>query len=217
MNPYERPPPGYPNAPYPPPAGGFGANPYAPPVQPMYGYGYGAGAPTGGGGFVAKWVAIAGYCGTLALMFVLTFAAQAVGPDTETGRLITELTPLSMLGIFVYFVAAFVWLYSSWAFLPPDCRFTSSGRPVSPGGAIGFLFVPFYNWYWIFVANVGFCEALDRALAARGRPPSAPRGLAMACCIVQLIPYVNFAIGPLLWMTYMILTDKAKAELRQAG
>jgi len=96
--------------------------------------------------------------------------------------------------------------------LPPSMRYTAT-RQVSPGQAIGFLFIPFFNWYWIFVANVGYCDALDRMLINQGSHRRAPKGLAIACCVTQLVPYVNILIAPFLWMTYMILADRAKAEL----
>jgi len=42
------------------------------------------------------------------------------------------------------------------------------------------------------------CDRINDQRAMRGLPPSAPRGLAMASCILMCIPYVNFLVGALI-------------------
>ena len=49
-----------------------------------------------------------------------------------------------------------LWIYRSWNLLPPDkrrCRLWMD--MVSPGLAVGLLFIPFFNFYWIMVAFFG--------------------------------------------------------------
>jgi hypothetical protein len=41
---------------------------------------------------------------------------------------------------------------------------------VSPGKAVGFCFIPFFNLYWNFVAHVGLMKEVNRLAEARGRP-----------------------------------------------
>ena len=60
----------------------------------------------------------------------------------------------------------FVWLYKMW-----DAIQDGHAR-ATPGQAVGFIFIPFFNLYWIFRAFWGFAEDcnqyLDRhALSAR--------------------------------------------------
>ena len=119
-----------------------------------------------------------------------------------------------LLGAFVALllmaVPALVWLGTSWAFVPAGARYTRTGRWVSPGEAVGFLFIPYFNLYWQFVANMGLCEALDNVLVAQGSAVRAPRGTAMAAGIAQCIPFLNF-FAPIVWFAYMVQADRAKA------
>ena len=70
-------------------------------------------------------------------------------------------------------------------------------RPDDPsaGKAIGFLFIPFYNFYWVFFTYLRLCERLDAERVRHGLPPKNFRGLAITTCIFMIIPYVNIVIG----------------------
>jgi hypothetical protein len=61
----------------------------------------------------------------------------------------------------------------------------------SAGKAIGFMFVPFFNLYWIFFVNLRLIDRINEQRQAAGLPPNAPRGLALTTCIMMVIPYVN--------------------------
>jgi len=110
-------------------------------------------------------------------------------------------------------IASLVWLYQAWSTVPQEMRYSDGGKWVTPGRAIGFLFIPFYNLYWVFVANVGLCEAVNRTLLARGGQPRAPRGLAIAACVAHLVPYCNLLVAPILWAIYMFQVDGARREM----
>lgn len=76
----------------------------------------------------------------------------------------------------------------------------------SAGKAIGFMFIPFFNLYWIFFANLRLVDRINEERRLAGLPQSAPRGLAMAYCICMMIPYINFFVGflilaPIYWGT----------------
>jgi hypothetical protein len=70
-------------------------------------------------------------------------------------------------------------------------------RPDDPsaGRAIGFCFIPFFNFYWIFFTYRRLCLRLDEQRDLYGLAPSNLRGLATAACIFQVIPYLNALIG----------------------
>jgi hypothetical protein len=61
-------------------------------------------------------------------------------------------------------------------------------RPNDPSAvkAQGFLFIPFFNLYWIFFTYSRLCTRLDEQRARYGLPPSRARGLAMAACIATV-------------------------------
>jgi type II secretory pathway pseudopilin PulG len=65
----------------------------------------------------------------------------------------------------------------------------------SAGRAVGFCFIPFYNFYWIFFTYIRLCSRIDEQRERYGLPRSNLRGLAITNGVFQLIPYVNFLIG----------------------
>lgn len=197
----------------PPPAGYGAAYGYAPPAAAQWGGIAQPQAAIGPGGTSLRWFILgslvaAGFCGVAGSVL----AGVADSPDDT----LATLGGLLMMGIFpaltAYFVLVLVWIAKSWGMLPPMARMNQAGRVITPGQAVGFLFIPFYNLYWYFAVSMGLCEALNRQLAAYGSPKRAPRGLAMGAAIVQVIPYVNFAFGPFFWLPFMFLTDGAKRE-----
>jgi cyanate permease len=164
---------------------------------------------SGSGGFAVKYVAFASLVGIIA-------SAIAMGAATDGSDAQSAFAVLACVGVAGWVVSALTWVYMSWDFLPYDFRRNRSGRAISPSEAVGLQFIPLYNLYWIFVQNLGYCDALDSLLAQTGSRERAPRSLAMTCCVVQVIPYLNWALGPFLWMAYMVATDNVKAQLRAA-
>lgn len=59
------------------------------------------------------------------------------------------------------------------------------------GRGIGFMFIPFFNFYWLFRFVLGLTDRLNFQFRLRGYPPPISRELALASCIVHLIPYIN--------------------------
>jgi hypothetical protein len=56
---------------------------------------------------------------------------------------------------------------------------------VTPGKAVGFCFIPFFNLYWNFVAHVGLMKEINRLAEARGRPDQkVNEGFALTFCIL---------------------------------
>jgi hypothetical protein len=65
-----------------------------------------------------------------------------------------------------------------------------SGATVTPGAAVGFLFIPFFNLYWLFRAFYGLSQEWNRITAAYEETRLAPRmpeGLFLAFCITSLV------------------------------
>jgi hypothetical protein len=199
------------------------SNPYAAPQYPgaqarpgergMVG---GALRPVGSGGPWIRWVLLASYVCGIPLFLVGRNMLQPYG-DRELAPLGVALTVASALCCVTYAVLIFVWIGISWSMIPPAGRRTRSEKEISPAQAIGFLFIPFYNCYWVFAQSMGLCDALNRQLAAFSSVKRAPRGVAVAASIVQMIPFLNLAFGPLVWLPYIFLLDAAKAAYRRAG
>jgi hypothetical protein len=199
------------------PAPQWGNNPYAPPAPGM---GYPSFPAQPGTGNWLKWA----YVATLALGVLLVFSGigfmAAGAPDYESGDpgdddlagLGGGLMAFGFTMWFVRIIFGLIWLYSSWNSIPPEMRFTKS-RTMTPGAAVGFLFIPFFNLYWLFVANVGLCDALDYGLTTVGSYRRAPRVAAIIAGIFQLVPYLNLLISPFTWLLFMFLADGARNEL----
>ena len=66
----------------------------------------------------------------------------------------------------------------------------------SAGKAIGFLFIPFFNIYWVFFTYCRLCDRINEQRTMRGLPASVPKGMAIAMCILMLIP----CVGILCWL-----------------
>lgn len=157
--------------------------------------------------------------GMLAALLVM-FAALVVailGGAIENEDLTLGAVAVLVLALFVRMPLALVWIHQAWASLPFEERYTNSGRAITPGQAIGFLFVPFYNLYWAFAMSMGLCEALDRYARRSGSVQRTSSGLAVAAGVVQLIPYVNFLLGGVLWTVLAFRLDAVMADIQRAS
>jgi serine/threonine protein kinase len=93
-------------------------------------------------------------------------------------------------------------LYLAWAALP-----TSYAR-TTPGRAVGFMFVPFYNFYWVFNAYVGFAKDSNRyTKQVDPTTPPQPEGFYIAFCIFHfyLDAFVSILVPYLLILDFFIL------------
>lgn len=96
-----------------------------------------------------------------------------------------------------------MFLYRAWKIIEPGSARTT------PGQAVGMLFIPFYNLYWIFQAYHGWSQDYNRS-AARGRSGiHAKEGLFQTFAILTLcsaVPYVGLlAALPLIVIGPMIM------------
>jgi len=69
--------------------------------------------------------------------------------------------------------------FQLWSAVPVGSRSTS------PGKAVGFLFIPFFNFYWYFPSYVGLTASIEKAT---GRPSA--RGLAVAYAVISVLMWV---------------------------
>lgn len=157
---------------------------------------------------------------TWLLSLVLMIGAGVLGAYDDAGEpppLAVGLSALGALCWFGHFILGLVWLHGSWASLPHGARVNRAGRRISPGEAVGLLFVPCFNVYWTFAANIGLAEALERLAERRQVLVSSPRTLATAAAIGQIVPYCGLLVAPPLWFAYMRSVDAALGELHAAG
>jgi NADH:ubiquinone oxidoreductase subunit 6 (subunit J) len=149
---------------------------------------------------------------------VLAAALTPEGGAASDGAAVASMLPLMAVVFFILaVVAAMVWLHSAWSSVPEQMRYMDSGKWITPGQAVGYCFIPFYNLYWFFMASIGLCEAINRTMVAQGKPPKAPKGLAIASSVAQVVPYCNYLVAPILWTVFMFMVDGARREMNSQG
>lgn len=150
-----------------------------------------------------------------ALMLLMGSIGTLVFGDTF-GRENRDLVEAAFVAlVLIRVVLILVWLHAAWDAIPEEYRYDGSGYRIRPSQVIGRLFIPFYNLYWIFVVNGGLCNALDAMLRHVESGRRAPKSLASAACISQIIPYVNVFIAPFLWTMFMFQVDATAESLQR--
>lgn len=160
-------------------------------------------------------VSIAGFFGAVGL-WTTAIVSSPERPDTrlfDAGGIVLLVTIL-----FVY-VQAFVgmaWLYQAWKWLPWDQRYSRHWKGwISPGQAAAMLLIPYFQYYWMFVVNLGLCDALDRLRVRFPTRDAAPKGLALAACIMQMI--VPLPVGTICWILLMSKVEAMSREMSAAA
>jgi hypothetical protein len=103
------------------------------------------------------------------------------------------LITLSFLASIYGVVILAILIHRMWVAIQP-------GKPrTTPGQAVGFLFIPFFNFYWIFQAYLGWTKDYNRYVASESIPaPQVSEGFAMTICVLMVcsaIPYVGMVIA----------------------
>lgn len=105
-------------------------------------------------------------------------------------------------------VLFYVILYRAWGLIQDGYARTT------PGKAIGFCFIPFYNFYWMFEAIPGLVKDMNNFIARRNLPiQRMDPGLATAYCVlslVSIIPYVGYVTAVAAFVIQIILLKKIK-------
>lgn len=131
-------------------------------------------------------VYIFSYLGTavfalLGLLFLLPGLVFQIGDLMTTACVFLF---LALVGCNVCSVISLILLYHFWVAVQPY------GARTTPGKAIGFCFIPFFNLYWIFVCYCSLAQDMNRFLAEGGEETRASEGLALVYCIILVIPFL---------------------------
>jgi hypothetical protein len=119
------------------------------------------------------------------------------------GNFLSSLT--GVLGMVVFSVMAII--YSSilhhrcWNALPERFRFTT------PGKAVGFLFIPFFNFYWAFVTWPHLAEGVEEWKKSQGHTmPANLGGLAVGYASAFVAGFLAFFLPPIVTIVIDIAT-----------
>ncbi|MCW1883446.1 DUF4339 domain-containing protein [Luteolibacter flavescens] len=135
------------------------------------------------------------YAGTVAAAVVLALVGgltifmaarhpESIQPDPALGIITLVCFSLAGLCLIAAQVFALMNLYRAWFCL------SRAGATVTPGMAVGLLFVPLFNVYWLFRAYYGFAQEWNRIthfFEDTRRGPKMSEGVFLAFCICSLI------------------------------
>ncbi len=125
------------------------------------------------------------------------------GGDPEAGMGLIGLSWLPML--FGGIVMAVLW-YKMWAAIQ------DGNARTTPGKAIGFLFIPFFNIYWMFQAVWGYAKDFNRYIERHGiNTQQLPEGLFLTytiLCLTGWLPVLGLVLVIVNYFIGLILVSK---------
>ena len=113
---------------------------------------------------------------------LITMASTLFKEREEALPFVCAGVPIMLFGV----VVQSVFLYKIWAAIQGVHARTTPGR------AVGFMFIPFYNLYWVFQAVGGWAPDYNKLVGDSGaRLMHASEGLGLAMSVVYLVCYVS--------------------------
>jgi len=78
-------------------------------------------------------------------------------------------------------------------------------RPDDPsaGKAIGFMFIPLFNIYWLFFSYLRLIDRVNEQRRVAGLPPSELKGLFITSMLLSFVPFINFFAAPILFPIFL--------------
>lgn len=162
-------------------------------------------------------IKLAAGIGQLLTMFVgfgLIFAGNAVRGDEGSALVIAGVLLIGLWYVLLiaYGIVNAIWLYKFWSWIPPDQRYTSMWKKyISPGMAIGFMFVPYFNMYWMFVVYLGIPDIMERLRVQYPCSKGSARTLAILALVISI---VFFPAGPFLQYMFAKHVEEMAAEMQ---
>jgi len=92
----------------------------------------------------------------LYIAFYVVFFNQNLESNTEFSNILTTLLCLFQFVLSVSQILEYVLVYKLWKTIQDGYESTSAGK------AVGFLFIPFFNYYWFFRAYWGLAKDLNK-------------------------------------------------------
>ena len=159
---------------------------------------------------------VGGEVGGIALLVVgmLLFFVAGMFPgycpnpnDANIGVLASGVL-LILLGCAAILFATSIWtllLYRAWEAIQ------DGNASTTPEKAIGFLFIPFFNFYWLFRAWYGLAQDYNRYIERhRVGARKLKEGLFLAFCILSIcsmVPLINYLAGLPLLVIFIITAN----------
>lgn len=142
-------------------------------------------------------------------MLLLVLGGAVAQESENAGGLILGIACLLLIG---GVIVPNMLLYKSWAVVQ------DSNPPTTPGKAVGLMFIPFFNFYWQFVAIYDLAKHVNRYCAERNiAAPRVNQGLAIAVCLINCIAWGLFphfiTVIPALVLTMILWKSFTEATI----
>ena len=147
----------------------------------------------------------------LSILYISTFLfiLGFLGAHYEPGAISSFVIFIGSLGLIITSVYWAMTLYRLWEFIFDESSKAGLKPSVdSPKSAVWKLFIPGYNFYWIFICFRGLSHDLTILASKRGLSARLSTGFANTVCIFCIlgcIPLVNFIAMPITTMILMPL------------
>lgn len=142
---------------------------------------------------------------TMPMAVLLVGLGEVVSPSLESLMLFRGLGLILYAGGYVQFLIVH---YHSWAMLPPKVATTT------PGKAVGFLFIPVFHFYWVFVSFYNLASDANRTLEAlkvknQRVNPGIGTGLAISWILMSFPEIWPLAVVASIVMTLLLIQQVA--------
>ncbi len=143
--------------------------------------------------FVATLISVAVMIVTLVPLYMQMYSLdlmelvqmqEVADPEQTMALLLPFFAALGIAGFAGLAAGVFylMFLYKCWSLIPQGWARTT------PGKAVGFLFIPFFNLYWMFVAQVGLSVDVNRVLdVCKKEHLKTTTGVAIGMCVLYLL------------------------------
>ncbi len=142
---------------------------------------------------------IAGGLGLGFLVVLITVVLMVgLGGNISEDEAALAIVPAALLMLYGGVVMLVLW-YKAWAAIQDGQARTT------PGKAVGFLFIPLFNLYWIFQAIHGFAKDYNSYVDRHSLSvPKLSEGMFLAYCILALAGIIPF-LGPLFSLAALVV------------
>lgn len=151
---------------------------------------------------------------TAAMSVPVVFAFQRLPALPKAGGL-PELAPIPFstpIAVVLHFLGSGLFTSLKLALMHGQLRPRRADDP-NAGKAAGFLFIPFFNLYWLFFMYGRLATRVNEALAESGSPRRVSDALVITTCVLTLVPFVGWAAFAVLWPIVLGQFQSAMNEL----
>lgn len=128
---------------------------------------------------------------------------KSAGTYESIFQVLTAITTIIAVIFFIQLLVAFIkFLKNCWEIIQDD-----GFAMTTPQKAVGFLFIPIFNLYWVFVAYYGLSKQINEYIARHNLDSrfKSKKGQTLAFCILLFVPFLGWVIS--IFLYFMVTAD----------